>query len=282
MIKFSNIWRILPFYGFLHEWKILMVRMNKLTKNIWEENEEAFINWGKNYRATSLITVKNTKWAYEIAENHRFFKEITLTNKFLDKHFVKVIDNLKENKWTITNPSSESIDWWSILICKNDEAQYFLPWMMWNEYKPIEKFFNTLDSEFQSFIEENTSSGIIINKIDSIIQVIIYISPVLRYTCDAVLNKMLYIKSNYQHFAIWKNHNCDWRPRSVISNDWIKNTTKYIIKQKLFYNLKEFVFLNSNREDFQYFWTALKTLKEFKHVSIKFKEFGFKDQVKSF
>ena len=49
IFKFSMLYRILPYYGFLHKWKILQ-KLNTKTKAIWDENIDAFIWSGKSFR----------------------------------------------------------------------------------------------------------------------------------------------------------------------------------------------------------------------------------------
>ena len=49
IFKFSMLCRILPYYGFLHEWRVLQ-QFNTKTKAIWDDNIDAFIWSGKNCR----------------------------------------------------------------------------------------------------------------------------------------------------------------------------------------------------------------------------------------
>ena len=46
IFKFSMLWNILPYFGFLHEWKWILQSLNKKTQMMWNLNKDAFIYWG--------------------------------------------------------------------------------------------------------------------------------------------------------------------------------------------------------------------------------------------
>ena len=57
IFKFSWIWNILPYYGSLPKWMLIMRRLSLKTKKIWEENREAFMEAGKELRIDQGIEV---------------------------------------------------------------------------------------------------------------------------------------------------------------------------------------------------------------------------------
>ena len=59
VFKFSNLWNILIYYGFLHEWKILLTRVNKNSSTVWNNNENLFINVGKDNKKRLEINKEN-------------------------------------------------------------------------------------------------------------------------------------------------------------------------------------------------------------------------------
>ena len=61
IFKFSNLSSILVYYRHLHEWKVLMERLGKLTKKLWENNIEAFIKVGENHNAPIVILYDQKK-----------------------------------------------------------------------------------------------------------------------------------------------------------------------------------------------------------------------------
>ena len=57
--KFSMIWNILPYYGYLHRWRLLLTGISTETHSIWEENKEAFIWFGKNWKINRDLNYLN-------------------------------------------------------------------------------------------------------------------------------------------------------------------------------------------------------------------------------
>ena len=55
IFKMYHLWSILPYYGYLHKWKILMNTINKETNEIWEENEKKLIYFGRNFKIERVI-----------------------------------------------------------------------------------------------------------------------------------------------------------------------------------------------------------------------------------
>ena len=63
ILKFSNLWNILPFYGTLPKWMWLLCSLNSTSSKIWNDYSEMFFKWGKNY--------KSVKW-YDSAKSNIF------------------------------------------------------------------------------------------------------------------------------------------------------------------------------------------------------------------
>ena len=59
IFKFSMIWNILLYYGYLHRWRLLLTGISTETHSIWEENKEAFICFGKNWKINRDLNYLN-------------------------------------------------------------------------------------------------------------------------------------------------------------------------------------------------------------------------------
>ena len=51
IFKFSDLWNILPFYGYLHKWKLLLEWLSKQTQLIWENCEHEFMSKGNEFKS---------------------------------------------------------------------------------------------------------------------------------------------------------------------------------------------------------------------------------------
>ena len=50
IFKLSALCNILPYFGYLHEWKYLLESISMGTNQVWNENREALMHWGKDYK----------------------------------------------------------------------------------------------------------------------------------------------------------------------------------------------------------------------------------------
>ena len=83
IFKFSVLCKILPYYGFLHKWKILQ-KLNTKTKAIWDDNIDAFIWSGKNCRM-SLRFSRAYKIQHFNINQLKYFKTWMIASPFDNK-----------------------------------------------------------------------------------------------------------------------------------------------------------------------------------------------------
>ena len=50
IFKLSALCNILPYFGYLHEWKNLLESVSKGTNQVWNENSAALMHWGQYYK----------------------------------------------------------------------------------------------------------------------------------------------------------------------------------------------------------------------------------------
>ena len=84
IFKLSALCNILPYFGYLHEWKNLLESISKGTNQIWNKNRAALMYWGKDYK-------QETWFIYDKFEGFIINKGIpqnlelfTLTTNWLD------------------------------------------------------------------------------------------------------------------------------------------------------------------------------------------------------
>ena len=55
IFKLSSLFNILPYYGYLHEWKNLLESISTGTNQVWNENRAALMHWGKDYKQETWL-----------------------------------------------------------------------------------------------------------------------------------------------------------------------------------------------------------------------------------
>ena len=92
IFKFSHISWVLAYYGWLHEWKVLMESLSKDTSKLWKDSLNAFFKWGENLKNNIRIEHKPEK-------SEKLITYIESNYKFIDCFYVDS-DWLK---WFISN-----------------------------------------------------------------------------------------------------------------------------------------------------------------------------------
>ena len=88
IFKLSALCNILPYFGYLHEWKNLLESICMGTNQVWNENRAALMHWGKDYKQeTWLIYYKGGFIINKgIPQNLELF---TLTTNWFDRIYNK-------------------------------------------------------------------------------------------------------------------------------------------------------------------------------------------------
>ena len=114
VFKFSHLSRILIFYGFLHEWKVLMERLNRESSSIWKHNLEAFIKWGENNKAKMLVKTNSQrlkKFTLNFDDNCKFIRNFSADEFGLfDDWIPKIMEVWSSDKIVLVTEEIESDD----------------------------------------------------------------------------------------------------------------------------------------------------------------------------
>ena len=102
IFKLSLLSKILPYFGHLHDWKMILESMNKKTNDIWNQNKEVFKYWGRDLKFSLpidgifIILSKNILLKAELfkIQTDRFIKFHQDTEKTLGKIKELKIDRL--------------------------------------------------------------------------------------------------------------------------------------------------------------------------------------------
>ena len=55
LLKFSLLWELLPYYGYLDEWWVMLTSICKSSKSVWKNNLSAFELLGRSYIRDSKV-----------------------------------------------------------------------------------------------------------------------------------------------------------------------------------------------------------------------------------
>ena len=94
IFKLSALCNILPYFGYLHEWKNLLESISTETNQVWNENRAALMHWGKDYKQETWLIYYKEEFIINkgIPQNLELF---TLTTYWFDWDD----DNTKQNNW---------------------------------------------------------------------------------------------------------------------------------------------------------------------------------------
>ena len=99
MFKFSVICNILPYYGKLVKWELLMTAISKDTRDLWRNNYDAFLNWGERYRSDFNldITAFDRNKIIKIGGKYQFIDKIYIDKAKLNYFILELISSQKNN-----------------------------------------------------------------------------------------------------------------------------------------------------------------------------------------
>ena len=94
IFKLSSLCNILPYFGYLHEWKNLLESISTKTNKVWNEKWTALMHWGKHYKQETWLIYRYKKFIINkgIPQNLELF---TLTTNWFDWDDKEI----EENNW---------------------------------------------------------------------------------------------------------------------------------------------------------------------------------------
>ena len=154
VFKFSHILNILPYYGFLHEWKILMEKLSTQTNKVWTDNLEVFVKWGENYKTEIWICINTARlesFMLNFDFNYKFISNFVAELDWFEECIPILVDALSSNKMIFmyghSNPRSEFWVWkrkkyykyinykYKLFIYSEEEASAIIPAINWPNFK---------------------------------------------------------------------------------------------------------------------------------------------------
>ena len=98
IFKLPLLSKILPYFGFLHDWKMILESINNKTNDIWDQNKEVLKYLGRDLKLSLYLDQYLTKLSENIVLKAELFK--FHTSKFFEFHLdtEKTFDKIKELK----------------------------------------------------------------------------------------------------------------------------------------------------------------------------------------
>ena len=78
IFKLSLLSKILPYFGYLHDWKMILESINKKTNDIWDQNKEVLKYWGRDLKLSLHLEESWIKLSENILLNAELFKFKTI------------------------------------------------------------------------------------------------------------------------------------------------------------------------------------------------------------
>ena len=132
IFKLSLLSNILPYFGYLHDWKWILESINKKTSDIWDQNKEELKYWGRDLKLS--LHLENS--LIELSENILLKAELF---KFKTKRFSKFHQGTKKTLDKIKEFEIDSLIWQLCNQLNEDNAIVFQKW----DYKIDEIFLQT-------------------------------------------------------------------------------------------------------------------------------------------
>ena len=307
IFKLSVLSNLLPYFGFLHEWKIILKSMNKKTKQIWDKNIEAFMYLGREYKFKLIKYLLRSRSNFDmnIPTNPELFTFEVIFSCFLDSELPEVANNtqimfnkltnllinqLNESKGIFFNKSDSRLQLLITFLSENELVD-ICPSIFWKSFESdVKKFSKREGNDLILYIlEKINTKKVVIRKLetDEIEVNSVAPHPIWNTQNYNILNpvELEKIKNLYScpiYNWIWKPTTLWWisdtnldthrkfnlEPKENIVDDITDDIVEEILRQPLLENIKQLnIVLFIN--NFSSIENLLKIYENFKHLKIE-------------
>ena len=244
IFKLPLLSKILPYFGYLHDWKWILESMNKMTNDVWDQNKEVLKYLGRDLKLSLYLDDSWIKLSEDILLKVELFKFHTSRFYKFNWGTEKTLDKIKE--W--------EIDSLILQFCSqlNEDNAIVFQKLNWID----DEIFLQRRKEIAEIIPSpNCTSSILETKMfeDSQAQ------DLWKYITDSIKLKRVIVKKNenntfevdsitYHHYLNWGKYNildeeirerlvtyyscpvsdCIWKPKTL----WFKNRYPYEISEE--------------------------------------------------
>ena len=152
IFKITTLSNILPFYGYLHEWKRLLTEINRQTEAIWEDNKEALLYLGRDLKQDwSINRLKIDKARRSMIDLISLYVEISDYIYWYNK-ISYLLKKIEDGETIVIDFHKSNINYLYIQIWNDDSSSDILPSILCKsqtiEKKNFREFSSTDRSNF--------------------------------------------------------------------------------------------------------------------------------------
>ena len=208
IFKLSLLSKILPYFGYLHDWKWILESINKKTNDIWNQNKEQLKYLGRDFKLNLYLDDSWIKLSENIMRKAELFK-------FRATKIIEYNQGIKKIKRKL---NKEEIDSFLLQLCSQlneDNAIVFQKW----EYDIDEIFLQTRAEIAEMIPSSNCTSSIFEIKMfeDSQAQ------DLWKYITDSINLKRVVVKKNennsFEVDLITFHHYLDWNEYNILNEE---------------------------------------------------------------
>ena len=208
IFKLSLLSKILPYFGYLHDWKWILESINKKTNDIWDQNKEELKYWGRDLKLSLYLEDSSIKFSENILLKAELFKFQTKRFYWFHGYTQKTHDKIKEFE----------IDSLILQLCSQlneDNAIVFQKW-----YYDIDEIFLQTRKEIVEMIpcSKCTSSILEIKEFEDS-----KAEDLWKYITDSIELKRVIVKKNENNIfeidSITSHHYLDWDEYNISSEE---------------------------------------------------------------
>ena len=246
VFKMSVLCNILPYYGYLHQWKRLLTEINSSTHDIWKNNEESLLYIGRDIKEERELTFKDIRkikrrwinlyllyWCKPFGTQNKIGRDLISVIDCLFEHEVIVFKKGKSRlNYFLPGVKNDFEDYFQIYFWKEEHISNILPAILCPSFKKEKRCFKPSESEsLRKFIYNQIElKALVIEKKHNEVVVYPVFDPYLLIENDKSWNenaKMLMKERN----EIWPIKKWACRPTMLYVNTYQENEERCNIEE---------------------------------------------------
>ena len=199
---------ILPYFGYLHDWKMILESINSKTNDIWDQNKMVLKYWGRDLKLCIFLDYGFIKLSENIMLNAELFK--FQTSRFFKFHW--------EAEKTIGKIKKLKIDSLIVQLCNQLNEDNAIVFQKWGD--KIDEIFLQKRTEIAKMIPSSKCTSSILETKefeDSQAQ------DLWKYITDSIELKRVIVKKNenntFEVDSITSHHYSYWNENNILDGE---------------------------------------------------------------
>ena len=208
IFKLSLLSKILPYFGYLHDWKMILESINKKTNDIWDQNKEVLKYLGRDLKFRIYLEDSSIKFSENILLKVELFK-------FQTERFIKFHQGTKK---TLGKIKKLKIDSLILQLCNQLNEDNAIVFQKWGD-KIDEIFLQTRKEIAEMIPSPKCTSSILEIKTLKDNQA----KYLWKYIADSIELKRVIVKKNknntFEVNSITPHHYLDWDEYNILNEE---------------------------------------------------------------